>query len=204
MTRHPERYETVEHGIATSDGYCYACPAPIRAGQGWRRERVGDEVPHRFRLVHDTCPTSGEDVSAADTLHPAVEVGGSGLPDYRRTPDVRPSNLGPSNTRNVGDGNCNAGGVVAHLIALIAGLPVAGFMLLWVFGSLAFGDYPGMFPLLLGSSSTLGCVLAVLGMRARPRTHRVAALVLTVIPASIFVLLAGLLALFVLAMGNTN
>lgn len=59
-------YETVERGVATSDGYCYACPFPIRTGDIWRRERVGNEVPHAFRLVHDVCPSRVPSTSEGD------------------------------------------------------------------------------------------------------------------------------------------
>lgn len=48
---------TLETGVATSRGYCYTCPVPIEIGQEWRHERVGDSVPHAYRLVHHPeCP----------------------------------------------------------------------------------------------------------------------------------------------------
>jgi hypothetical protein len=46
-----------EIGEATSRGYCCACPVPIEVGDMWRRERVGNTVPHSFHLVHHPeCP----------------------------------------------------------------------------------------------------------------------------------------------------
>ena len=49
--------ETEAIGRANCRGYCYACPNPIEVGGMWRRERVGNEVPHVFRLVHHpACP----------------------------------------------------------------------------------------------------------------------------------------------------
>lgn len=56
-TQEPVVDAYTERGIASSDGYCYACPTPIREGEMWRRERVGTSVPHSFRLVHEVCPT---------------------------------------------------------------------------------------------------------------------------------------------------
>lgn len=54
------RVETIETGIAITEGYCYACPDPIQIGDRWKRERIGNSVPHAFRLVHDICPRKSE------------------------------------------------------------------------------------------------------------------------------------------------
>lgn len=202
-----EHYETVEHGTATSDGYCYACPAPILSGQAWRRERVGHTVPHMFRLVHDTCPpsTAGTPEAFGSTAAAASSAGEpAGQVDYRRAP------AGPSNTYGAAPASprhpaAPAGpSATAHVISLLLGIPVAALMYFLLAGAVVFDSALPTLPLMMAASSTAGCVLAVTGMRARPRRHRALALVLTILPATVVGFFVALVMVFAWALGNPN
>lgn len=107
----------------------------------------------------------------------------------------------------VGDYRKPGGSVAGHVVALVAGVPVSLLMGALMMGALLDGRLPGMFTLLLGGSSTAGCVLAITGMCATPRRHRGAALALTLIPAGLIVAGFALIVFFVgvlLGYGNPN
>lgn len=176
------RYQTVDRGVATSDGYCYACPDPVRKGDTWRRERVGNDVPHRFRLVHDVCPSTPSNTDLAPTLDGQDSAVAGHL--------LRGDTDGPSAT--------------AHIAALILGAPVVLLMGFIMASALAYGHPMGSLAFLLGASSGTGCYLAVTGMRTRPRRHRGAAMALTIVPAIVVGFFVVLLAMFAAAMGNLN
>lgn len=123
---------------------------------------------------------------------------------YTSYPDYRRHRSGePSTPAFVGAAQSDPG-ATAHIIALIAGVPVALLMLGWVASALLWGDPPSLTSLLLGGSATGGCVLAVRGMRSRPRRHRTAALILTVVPALVVGLFVVLFAVLVTVLGNMN
>ena len=92
-------------------------------------------------------------------------------------------------------------GIVPYLISLAVGVPTTVLMAYFAFDRL----FPA-FTLLLAALSTLGCVLAVVGMRSRPRRFRAASLLLTLIPgmATIagFAVLVVFLVAFVTAAGS--
>lgn len=89
----------------------------------------------------------------------------------------------------------------AHVLALIVGVPT----MLITFPLAMLGG--GLLAPVLFVPATIGVYLAITGMWARPRRHRVAALTLTVIPGLLLVVAGGALMLFVLVFlggGNPN
>ena len=71
-------WQTQEKGVATSSGYCYACPDPITKGEVWRREMSTVYSPSSYRLVHDVCPK--------DRIPTKTDIAMKALvnPDYRQ------------------------------------------------------------------------------------------------------------------------
>ena len=92
-------------------------------------------------------------------------------------------------------------GVVPYVISLTVGVPTT---LLMVY--LAFDRFLGGFTLALAVLAARGCVLAVVGVRSRPRRFRGASLLLTLVPGMAiiagFALLVVVLVAFVTAGGS--
>lgn len=97
-------------------------------------------------------------------------------------------------------------GVAGFVVALLTGVPVALMTTYWLLGSLIDGTLPGIFSLLLWATSSTGSVLALVGMRSRPRRFKKTALLLTIPTAVVFVVGVVLLValVVVLAAGGTR
>lgn len=91
-------------------------------------------------------------------------------------------------------------GVGGYVIALVAGIPIALLMAYSAVDTMLSGGMPGLLTVLMGASSTAGSIVAVVGMRARPRRFRNTALWLTLPSALLFVAGVSLLILLVVAL----
>ncbi|QIK76140.1 hypothetical protein [Nocardioides piscis] len=92
----------------------------------------------------------------------------------------------------------------AYLISLAVGVPAVVLMVLLAFDD-TYGAALGAGTLVLAMSSALGCAFAVAGLRSQTRRFRVAALVLTLVPAGVMVAYVGfLIAFVVLVLGSGN
>ena len=94
----------------------------------------------------------------------------------------------------------------AYLVSLTVGVPTVLLLVLGAFDD-AFDAAFGVGTLGLAMSSALGCALAVAGLRSGARRLRVAALVLTLVPAGVILAHVGFVIAFVvliLGSGNPN
>jgi hypothetical protein len=88
----------------------------------------------------------------------------------------------------------------AYLVSLAVGVPTVLLMVL-----LAFDDAFGAGTLVLAMSSACGCAVALAGLRSPARRFRVAALVLTLVPAIVILAYVGVtIAFIVLVLGSGN